>query len=223
MADKTAVSEQEKEELTLKLWGGDDSAKADLVMRYATTVQKMIAARFRDVIAADIEDAVCEAIIRFWAWRDNYDPDQASIQTLLYRLAVRVIGEHRSGKYKWQKSKAREEAADPEWWAAIQQEAEGSGEDEEEPPSKLLRAVKKAFENLDPMQQEILGTYRDAFLGSHEVVAAELGVELGEKFKGGVPIPGGTVRVNKLRAIKRFVAEMKKLGFNMTEMGFINE
>ena len=224
MTDQTAISEQE-DELVLRLWDGDESAKADLVMRYALPVERMVQARFPGLSAVDAEDAVCEAILKFWKWKDRYEPGpgRASIKTLLYRWAVRVVGEHRSGKYKWQKSKNLEEAIDPEWLGDIQVNEEAVEEDGVEESPKLHRAVKKALDNLDPLQQAILGAFRDALVGSHEVVAADLGVELGKLFKGGVPIPAGTMRVNKKRAIDRFVIEMKKLGFDLKEMGIINE
>lgn len=213
-----------QEELTLEMWDGNDAAKGKLLLAWGMRVEKAIHKAFPTLSIGDIEDVVAEAIKRFWKWRANYDPEKATIYTMLYRFAEHVACEYRSGRYKWQKERIREVGLDAEFFQDIavdDEDAEEQDTDDPVKPNPLQRALKDCFEQISELQQEILQHYADA--NGYEVDSATIGKELGNKHKNGVPIPGGTIRTNKSRAWDSINKCMKKKNFDLKELGYINE
>ena len=84
-----------------------------------------------------------------------------------------------------------------------------------EETSDFLKAFAKEFENLDPVEKDIWQAFADS--GDYELSAAELGRELGLKYKNGVPIPAATIRQTKRRAKLKLIGSLKGKGFDMSE------
>lgn len=212
-----------QDELTLRLWDGDDSVKGELILAWAGKLESAINREFPALRGADAEDVVAESIRRFWDWRTKYDPEKAKILTVLYRIAVKVASEYRSGKYNWQKIKFQQ-VDDP---IAVVDQLNSTAtsapvEPESEPESRFLQAVKTAFESLPELQQDILQAYADADVGDYKLDAAALGLELGHKHKGGVPIPAVTIRGYKKRAKEAMQQKLSKAGYDLKKMGYTN-
>lgn len=219
MSDETEAADLQ-DELALRAWDGDESVKAELLMAWFVPLDRWLGGEFPALTEADREDVVAEAIKRFWEWRDEFDPAKAKIQTVLFKIARRVACEYRSGRRAWQKAALRERSAAPSSLEALLETS-----DTEEVPkgetSALTSALADAFAELSELEQDIWRAYADA--GDFKLDAAQLGRELGEKHKEGVPIPAGTIRVYKSRAKDRMMAAMKKRGFDLEAMGYTDE
>lgn len=220
---KLTQSPEVDEDLTLKLWGGDDSAKGELLVHWGGRVEVAIRKRFPRLSAENAEDVVAVAIQRFWIWREKFDPSKSSIFSRLYKFAEYVANEHAAGRLKQHQSRIKEKGADAEFFANIAAPAE-----EPEPPddkgawpTPVQRALQECFGQLSLLQQGILRSYGEA--GSYELDAAALGVELGREHKEGVPIPGGTIRTNKSRAWDAMDLCMKRKNFDLKALGYSND
>ena len=223
MADDRVQTEHE-DDLTLKLWDGDESVKGDLVVVCSGTVEAAIQREFPALTAVEVEDVVAEALRRFWEWRENYDPASASLRTVIYGIAVNVASEFRSGRYRWQKIRFRQ-VDDPIGLFDLTHHANSpdAPEPESKPPEpkdNLLADVRAAFESLPALQQDILRAYADAEASEFELDAGDLGKELGIKHKDGVPIPAGTIRVYKLRAKEAIEKKLARAGYDLKAMGY---
>lgn len=220
---KSTQPDNLEEDLTLKLWGGDESAKGELLVHWGTKLVGAIRKSFPTLSAEDAEDVICEAIQRFWVWREKFDPSKSSIGSRLYWFAEKVAMEFRAGHLKRHQARIRERGVDAEFFAGVAAPA-----DEPEPPddtgaspSPVQRALQDCFKALNDLQRDILQAYGDA--GSYELDAASLGVELGQKHKSGVPIPAGTIRTNKSRAWDAMDLCMKRKNFDLAALGYSNE
>ncbi len=159
MADEPVQTEQQ-DELILKLWDGDESVKAELLRLFSGKVEAAIRREFPALTEVEAEDVVAEAIRRFWEWRENYDPEAATLQTVIYGIAVNVASEFRSGRYNWQKIRFRQ-VEDPvglfdRTRHADPTDTEGPDPKPPEPEDGLLADVRAAFESLPSLQQGIL-------------------------------------------------------------------
>lgn len=212
-----------EEELTLKLWGSDESAKGELLVHWGNKLVGAIRKSFPTLSAEDAEDVVCEAIQRFWVWREKFDPSKSSIGSRLYWFANKVAMEFRAGQLKRHQARIRERGVDAEFFAGIAapEEEHEAPDDKGSTPSPVQRALQECFKALSELQRDILQSYGDA--GSYELDAASLGVELGHKHKGGVPIPAGTIRTNKSRAWDAMDLCMRKKCFDLAALGYSNE
>lgn len=223
MADDRVQTEQQ-DDLTLKLWDGDESAKGELVSVYAGKVQAAIQREFPALTEADAEDVVAEAIRRFWEWRDNYDPERASLQTVVYGIAIKVASEFRSGRYKWQKIRFRQ-VDDPVGLFDQRHHINPPDDPDPEPPEPedaMAADVRAAFDSLSELQQDILRAYADAEASDFDLDAGDLGKELGIKHKDGVPIPASTIRVNKMRAKEAIEKKLARAGHDLKAKGYTN-
>lgn len=213
-----------QEELTLRLWDGDESVKGELILASSAEIEAAIRREFPALTETDAEDVVAESIRRFWIWRENYDPERAKISTVLYRIAVKVASEYRSGKYKWQKAMLREKGVAAEFFQSLESTLAppvDDADETDEPDSQLGKAVKRAVESLPDIQQDILRAYADA--GDYPLDAAVLGRDLGNKYKGGVPIPAGTIRVYKNRGKEALTQRLSRDGFDLNKMGYLHD
>ncbi|MBL9149853.1 MAG: sigma-70 family RNA polymerase sigma factor [Phycisphaerae bacterium] len=222
MAKSTPKANLE-EDLTLKLWEGDESAKGELLVHWGNKLVGAIRKSFPTLSAEDCEDVVCEAIQRFWMWREKFDPGLSSIGSRLYWFAKHVAMEFKSGQLKRHQARIRERGVDAEFFDNIVAPVEEPEppDDQGKSPSPVQRALRECFATLSVLQQDILQAYGDA--GLYELDAASLGVELGQKHKSGVPIPAGTIRTNKSRAWDAMDLCMKKKHFDLAALGYSNE
>lgn len=217
------VDTELQDDLTLRLWDGDDSVKGELILLFVSQVEGAIRRAYPSLSEIDAEDVVAEAIRRFWGWREKYDPERAKISTVLYRFADHVASEYRSGRYKWQKARLGEVGGADEFFASLESSPESTAdeaEDTDEPDTRLGKAIRRAVESLPEIQQEILWAYADA--GDYPLDAAVLGRELGDKHQNGVPIPAGTIRVYKSRAKETLTKQLLRDGYDLNKMGFLH-
>lgn len=222
MAKSTQPANLE-EDLTLKLWEGDETAKGELLVLWGNTLVGAIRKSFPTLSAEDAEDVVCEAIQRFWVWREKFDPSKSSIGSRLYWFAEKVAMEFRAGVLKKHQARVKEKGVDSEFFAGIAtpMEEPEPPDDKGTSPSPVQRALQECFKALSDLQRDILQAYGDA--GSYELDASSLGVELGHKHKAGVQIPAGTIRTNKSRAWDAMDLCMKKKNFDLAALGYSNE
>lgn len=211
------------EDLTYKLWGGDDSAKGELLTAWGGRTEKAIRRAFPALSAEDAEDVVCEAIQRFWVWRDKFDPGKSSIGSRLYWFAEKVATEFRAGQLKRHQARIKEKGVNAEFFDQVEAPLEEADppDDLGPKPTPLQRALEECYKALSDLQRDILRAYGDA--GTYELDAGELGRELGHKHKEGVPIPAGTVRTNKSRAWDAMDLCMKRKTFDLKALGYSND
>ncbi len=212
-----------QDSLTLKLWEGDESAKGELLVAWGTRVEQAIRNAFPTLSFEDCEDVVAEAIRRFWMWREKYDPRRAAISTMLYKFAAQVAVELRTGRLKWQQSQIREKGVDADFFERIEAPVVPTVPADDHGPraSPVQKALATCFAALPALQKDILLRYGEA--GGFEIDAATVGRELGEKYKSGVPIPGGTVRTYRSRAWDSLDICMKKKSFDLKALGYLDE
>ena len=217
MSEKTPEAELQ-DDLTLKLWEGDESAKAQLVIDLSPSIETAIAGRFRQLSANEVEDVVAEAIARLWQAREKYDPDKGTVAGYLYTIALNVAREHTSGRCNWQKARLLAPATDPDLLAEVV--ADDPVEEQldalEAENPEVLRALAEAVAALPENQRAVIEIF--AASAPHEVNAGQVGKELGEKLNG-VPIPAGTIRQWKKRARDTVIKRLKELGFDVTQLG----
>ncbi len=206
-----------QDDLTLRLWEGDESAKGAILNAWGGRVLFAIRKRY-SVSVDDAEDIVCEAMMRFWEWREEYDPNKAKVGTVLYKIATNVAAERISGRLAWQKAKLKEEKWDAKYFEKVQaDEQDADAPDDVGPnPSPLQEALRKCWESLPALQQDILRAFSDA--GAYVLEAATLGRELGAKHRGGTPIPGGDIRVYKKRGWDSLERCMKKKNHDISDL-----
>lgn len=204
------------DDITLRVWEGDESVLADLVMKHVGVLERFVAKEFPSLGFAQPEDIVSEGIRRFWKCRDRYDGSRP-IRSFLYGFVRHVAMEVVARRSKWMKSAALECQAPVDQACDGQDGKLESRLDEiEDSMPKLQEAIRQALNRLKPIHREILDAY--AFCGSVEPDAASLGQELGERYNNGVPIPVGTVRVYKHRAKQAFINELAQLGVNLDQL-----
>lgn len=221
--EKDNLMDKWQEDVTLKLWADDESAILDILSKFAIPLEKTLSLRYSSLQHADAEDVVAIAIMKFWYWRQQYDPDKSSIQTVLYRIAHNVALEWVSGRRNWQKAKLYEKGVDPEelekFQSSITEDKESGKQSKEH--IQLLRALNQVISTLPPLHQDIWQAFAEA--DNYKLNAAKLGAELGHKHNEGVPIPGTTIRGYKSRSKGVIVKEMKKKGFDLKKLGYIND
>lgn len=206
------------DDLTLRVWEGDESVLGDLLISFALPIERAINLRFPSISATDAEDVVAEAIMRFWRSRDRYDNKQ-SLGAYLYTIAVNVASNLVSGHLNWQKSRNLGQETDDGWLQQLKQPNETSGRldaVESEQPG-ICKALKGVLSKLSAIERDVIEVY--ALAGNHPVKSEMLGIELGRKHYGGVPIPAGTIRQYKLRAKKKIATEMRPLGYDLENLG----
>jgi DNA-directed RNA polymerase specialized sigma24 family protein len=223
--DPNKAASDLQDDLTLRLWDGDESVKGELVMQFVPAVSAAIAGAFESLSEHDVEEVMSEAISRFWRWRNRYDPATGSIRACLYKIAVRVASEMLSGRLNWQKARLLERHLSDE--SAFDLAAKDAIEEDldklESLNPDLLKALKEASGGLPPLQQDILEAYAKAWANDYELDAGRLGIELGRKHNHGVPYPAVTIRGYKHRAKEALAVAMKKRGFDLRGLGYIHD
>lgn len=222
MANKTTPADLQ-DDLTLKLWDGDDSAKGAILKAWGGRTMLAIIKGYPSLSADEIEDVISESMLRFWVYREKYDPARAKIGTLLYKIATRVASEHISGQLSWQKARIKEEGRDAQFFADIQADEPVTEppDDVSAKPSPVQKALADCYAALPDLQRDILQAYGQA--GHYPLEAATLGKEMGHKHKQGVPIPAVTIRVYRKRAWDNLELCMKKKNFDLQALGYTDE
>ncbi len=222
MADRTP-EERWQEDVTLKMMGGDESAITDIHDRWAVPLERAIGKRYTALTNADAEDVVSIAIWKFWRWRAQYNGSQGKIQTVLYKIARRIAEEWRSGRRKWQQAHLHEQGFDPEkldeYLAPVTTNV--PSEEPSGKPTLLVKAFAEVFASLPDIQRDLWQAKADA--GGYELNSITLAVEMGDKYNDGVPYTAATIRGYLSRAKDTIVREMKKKGFDLKSLGYIND
>lgn len=217
MDDRTNPSDTE-EDLTLRVWDGDESVLGDLLMAHASSIERAIVHQFPS-LSADTEDVVAEAFRRFWQSRDRYDPSQ-SLRAYLYTIAVNVARNLASGHLRWQKARRLERTASDDWLSNVSQPTSTFEEEldaVEERQQGVCIALRDSLKSLSPIERAVIEAY--ALANDVDVDAGMLGVELGNTHCDGIPIPAGTIRQHKYRAKKKILGEMRKRGYELENAG----
>lgn len=216
--DSPANSLVTDDDLTLRIWEGDESALGDLLVSIALPIERAIRRGFPNISETDVEDVVAEAIKRFWQSRHRYDNKQ-SVGAYLYKIAFNVAQSLVAGHLNWQKSRNMEQEMDDGWLQQLEQPNETSETLDaiESSQSGICKALKGVLSKLSAIERDVIEVY--ALAGNHPVKSEMLGIELGRKHYGGVPIPAGTIRQHKLRAKKKIVTEMRNIGYELEKTG----
>jgi DNA-directed RNA polymerase specialized sigma24 family protein len=204
------------EDLTLRLWENDEDVQGELLLLFGGMIERAIAANFPRLKPIEVEDVVAEAIRRFWDWRKKYD-GKRDIRACLYRIALNVARELTGGRLKWQKARNRERIVSEEWFEHRRLRVDEQLDECEAKQPVLCKQLRHVIELLPEIQQDVIWAY--GLAGDFPLDAAILGRELGEKYKGGVPIPAGTIRQYKRRAKETIITEMRKCGFDLEKLG----
>ncbi|MCC6361275.1 MAG: hypothetical protein IT450_21260 [Phycisphaerales bacterium] len=217
MAKQPTLTETD-DDLALRLWDGDDSVKGDILKAWGGRVLLAIRKCYPGLSEQDAEDVVCEAVVRFWEYREKYDPKRAKVGTLLYKIATRVAAEHISGQLSWQKARLKEECRVAEFFEEVLASAPNEDPPEDTGPkqSPFQRALEECWKAISPLQRDILRAFGDA--GSYPLEAATLGKELGVKYKGGTPIPGVSIRGEKKRGWDNIELCMKRKNHDISHL-----
>tara|TARA_R110002072_G_scaffold303108_2_gene493887 strand:- start:63675 stop:64316 length:642 start_codon:yes stop_codon:yes gene_type:complete len=199
------------EDIALGAWDGEESSLAQLVMKHAGAFEVSIRRQYPQFDEPTAEDVVSEGIRRFWEVRERYDGERP-LAGFVYGFIKNAAREHAACRLKWQKTRQKEVYFDALGDDFPDPKIEEKLDEIESEFPELLEALKKILDRLKPVHREIWLTFA---LACTEIDAGELGKQLGEKHNQGVPIPAGTVRVNKSRTSKIVRDELKKLGFDL--------
>ena len=198
------------EDIILASWEGKDEARAQLLMKHAGALQVAIRRAYPIFDEHEAEDVVSEGIRRFWEVRERCD-DKRDLCGFVYGFVKNVAREHAGCSLNWQKTRSLEVPVEA---ALVGNFPSPKLEDDldkvENDNTGILKAIKKVLDRMNPILREVWLTHAFA---REDVNAARLGEKLGNEFKSGVPIPAGTIRVYKTRAIAFVKQEIKKLGF----------
>jgi len=206
------------EDLALRAWDGDESVLGDLLMAHASSIERAIARQF-PCLSGEAEDIVAEAFQRFWQSRDHYDATQ-SLRAYLYKIAVNVARNLVSGHLNWQKARLLERPTDTDWLGNVEQPSDNIDETlnaVEGNQKGICKALGDSLAVLPSVERAVIEAY--ALADGVKVDAGMLGVELGRRHSGGVPIPAGTIRQHKRRAKKKIIDEMRKRGYELDNAG----
>lgn len=86
------------DELVRAVAAGDERAFRRLIDRHGPKL-RAIAGQFLD--ASEADDAVQDALIRFWRQAGRFDPEKAALSTWLYRIVVNRCIDIRRQRFRW--------------------------------------------------------------------------------------------------------------------------
>lgn len=223
MDDQHRPPEGQDDELVLSIWEGDENAKAQLIYRYVPALERAIGGRFRRLHSGEVEDVVAEAIRRFWERRLEFDPKEVKLSVRLYRICKQVAMEYVSGRLNWQKARLLETGMDNSTLeiAGSSDKIEDDLDRLESERSPLIKTLAAEFAKLSPLEQDVWTAFAEA--GDYELNAAQMGIELGKKYQGGVPYTSVNIRQIKFRAKQKLTAAMKTRGFDLKKLGYSND
>ena len=209
MDDATARSTDTDlhEDIAVKLVCGDESVYEEIVRNYAPTIQAWLLALPFGLTRDDAEDIVCEAIMRLWEKREQFDDSQGSnVRNYLYKIAKNLLLDR--PKTRRFKTMCRERQVSDEYLknlAAPKKKSETRSP--ENPETPILAAVREALRELPEAHRRVLLEDAGATV---EMPAAELGRILGG-------IPAGTIRQHRKRGRDALRRKLAERGFSGTE------
>ena len=215
--DDGTMSTDTDEDLTLRAWGGDDSVKGEILRAHGMSLEKSIARLLPTRFKGQAEDVVCQAIANFWASRNKYD-GKRPLGAYLYTIAKNIASDLASGKRPQQKSQNMERYGDHGYLDSFEHPVEAELDQVEEENSDFIVAVRESLGLLSDIERDVIEAY--GLSDNHEDVnAVQLGIELGEKYKDGVPIPKGTIRQHKFRGKEKLAKAMRQRGYDIENPG----
>lgn len=227
MVQKGLVENPAMEELGKRLLKGDEAALGDLLALCGPRVESAIRKTHYTLSAGEAEEVVSEGIFRFWAWhkKKGFDPKKSAVMTMLYRFSDQVVVERVTGRLLSQKQMLRERSLGSKHFELPDrtEQVELPPDDTGKGRSPVQTALADCYAKLLPLQQDILLAFALAKAKDFDLDAAQLGVELGRKHKGGVLIPGGSIRTTKSRAWDTLELCVSRRGFNLKAMGYFDE
>ena len=207
----TAFSKSSDEDTALRCWKGDETVLAELVVELGPQLETAIKKKYR-FSSEDAEDSVAAGILCFWKIRDRYDPSR-SLRAFIYRIVDRIALKQKTGHLKWQRQQKRELTIDQgllEELMSVNEHIES--ESQPEPTKEYSSLIQEAMTTLSESERRVLAAYAGAG-EKYEIDSTKLGIKLGSELNG-IPIPGGTIRQQKKRAIEKMKSEMMKRGYN---------
>lgn len=215
MSNETQKSEAEDElELAFRLMEDDESALAEILVRFGTSILSMLSRKYTKFNQQDAEDVLSIALHKLWKNRQNYDDSKGKLRSYLFRIADNTAMD--VFKYGWAKARflpidiGEENQLDfiPDETSPVD-EPKRQRKDREKKHAREAEALKAAIESLPEKQQEII--WADVYARDRVAEAAPLADEL--------DIAVSSVRVYRLRAWKTIRSKMKELGYELPPEG----
>lgn len=201
MDEVVAKSMDVHENIAMKLIIGDESVCEDILRNYAPKIQKRLLLLPFKLSIEDAEDIVCEAIMRLWEKREQYDDSKASVRIYLYRIAENLLRDRpKTSRFKTMRQERYVGDEYLKTLAAPKKKSESrSNKDPEEP---ILVALREELRKLPDNQRRVL--IEDAG-ATNELSAPELGDIL--------EVPAGTIRQWRKRSKDTLRHRLAKRGF----------
>jgi len=208
MDDATARSTDTDlhEDIALKIICGDESVYDDIVRNYAPAIQAWLLSLPFRLTREDAEDIVCEAIMRLWEKREQYDDSKGSVRSYLFKIAKNLLLDR--PKTRRFKTMCQERQVSDDYLKNLAAPKKKSGtRAPEDPETPVLVALREALRELPEAHRKVL--LEDAG-ATAEMPAAELGRILGG-------IPAGTIRQYRKRGRDALRRKLAERGFSGTE------
>ena len=192
---------KDHKELAMRLIQGDESSLEAILRDIGGTVAIALRRKYQLLAEQDVEDILAIAIHRLWKYREQFQPEKASLRGFFYRVADHVACDvFRHGWYQAKLLETRGHVPD-EIEERVFPQAEPSASTVA--ATTLQQDLIKVIEKLPTPYQKIV--MADAYAKDRVASAKYLADEL--------EISEGTVRVYRSKAMKTIRAEMSKLGY----------
>jgi len=206
MDEVTTSSVEVHEDIALKLICGDESVYEDIVRNYAPAIQKWLLSLPFGLSPQDAEDIVCEAIMRLWEKREQYDDSKGSVRSYLFKIAENLVRDRpKSSRFKTMQQERHVSDEYLKNLAAPEKRSTSKSPEDQDRP--ILMALREAIRELPEMQRKVL--LEDAG-ATKELPAAELGEILGG-------IPAGTIRQYRKRGKDVLRRKLVNRGYGCTK------
>ena len=206
MDEVTTSSTEVHDDIALKLICGEESVYEDIVRNYAPAIQNWLLSLPFGLSPEDAEDVACEAIMRLWEKRNQYDDSKGSVRSYLFMIAKNLARDRpKSSRFKtMQQERHISDDYLKNLAAPKKRNANKSSEDQDRP---ILMALREEICELPEMQRRVL--FEDAG-ATKELPAAELGEILGG-------IPAGTIRQHRKRGKDTLRCKLLNRGYGSTK------
>lgn len=207
MDDVTAQSTDVHDDIALKLICGDKAVYEDIVRNYAPAIQAWLLSLSFGLSREDAEDLVCEAIMRLWEKREQYDDSRGgSVRSYLYKIAKNLLLDRpKSSRFKTMQQERHVSDEHLKNLAAPKKRSASKSPEDQDIP--ILVALRETLRELPKMQRKIL--LEDAGV-TEELPAHELGEILGG-------IPASTIRQYRKRGKDTLRRKLAERGFDGTK------
>ena len=206
MDDVTAKSTDVHDDIALKLICGEESVYQDIVRIYAPAIQAWLLSLPFGLSPDDAEDIVCEAIMRLWEKREQYDDSRGSVRSYLFGIAKNLLLDRpKSSRFKT--TRQERHVSDEHLKNLAAPKKKSASESPKDQDAPILIALREALQELPVMQKKVL--LEDA--GATEPLPA---AELGELLGG---VPAGTIRQYRKRGGDNLRRKLAERGFGGTK------